>query len=78
MEKRSRDLGLTVRSSDGSERLCESITTLSPEMLRIVLHGTAAAEEALPMAFDAAVLALVVGTVVFGLIAYDAYRVHWR
>lgn len=78
MEKRSRALGLTVRSSDGSERLCESVTTLPPEMLGIALHGTAAAEEALPMALDAALLALVLGTVVFCIIAFDAYRVHWR
>ena len=42
----------------------------------IVLHGSEPATEALPLAHDAAVQALLVGALVFGVITYDAYRTH--
>jgi hypothetical protein len=44
-----------------------------------MLHASSGLSSAeLPLPPDAAVTVLLVGTVVLGIIAYDAYRQHWR
>lgn len=75
-EKRSRAASLTVHESGTSERLCGSATSRPRVIVGIVLHGSEPAAQSLPLARDAAVQALLVGAVVFGVIAYDAYRTH--
>lgn len=44
-----------------------------------MLHASSGLSPAeLPMPHDAAVTVLLVGSVILGVIAYDAYRYHWR
>lgn len=48
-------------------------------MMVTFLHGSSGPpEELLPLSQETAVATLAVGAVVFAVIAYDAYRAHWR
>lgn len=44
-----------------------------------ILYGAGGhSEEILPLSHETAVATLAIGAIVFAVVAYDAYRVHWR
>lgn len=48
-------------------------------MVAPFLHGSGGLPEGvLPLSREVAVVTLAIGVVVFAVIAYDAYRAHWR
>lgn len=47
-------------------------------MIGTVLHASQHSGHDMPLSHDAALTAIAVGAVVFGLIAYDIYRVYWE